>query len=73
MSRKNRAQVFRDVFRGKRGLADGKPKIENNKEVMIEKVQTAKCFKVSAFCSELVPPDSQNFKENTAGLQSSLA
>lgn len=43
-------------------LADGEPKIENNKEVMKEKVQTAKCFKFSAFCSELVPPDHKNFK-----------
>lgn len=39
-------------------LAEGEPEVENNKEVMKEKVQTAKCFKVSAFCTELVPPDS---------------
>lgn len=59
MFNQNRAQVFRDIIRGKGVLADDEPEIENNKEVMKEKVQTAKCFKVSAFCSELVPPESQ--------------
>lgn len=43
-------------------LADAKSKIENNTEVMKEKVQTAKCFKVSAFCSEIFPLDPHNLK-----------